>query len=221
MNHRCEHLRNRAMEHGEGSEEYMAWAFHCRHCSDCQSELFILETLREDAEGEKVHLPREKVAQLAMMAKARYGKRRKHRAGRMIWGFVWKVSALTAMIALLLRVVPLEQERNSFESSGQTFGVFSKTLQKVSPIVAKKAMQSSFDGRGQDRAGMGGMMVLGPGEASYTNSIAAANDVSPIMDLTEVLPAQAFDKRILETGKKIERQREELNELIDHDLTGY
>ena len=60
------------MEHGEGSEEYKAWVRHCRHCSDCQSELFILETLREDAEGERVHLPREKVAQLAMMARSRW-----------------------------------------------------------------------------------------------------------------------------------------------------
>ena len=89
------------MEHGEGSEEYAAWVRHCRHCSDCRSELFILETLREDAEDEKVHLPREKVAQLAMMARARYGKRRKNRVLRTVWGFVWKTAALAAIVSML------------------------------------------------------------------------------------------------------------------------
>lgn len=226
MNHRCEHLRTRAMEHGEGSEEYAAWVFHCRHCSDCQSELFILETLREDAEGEKVHLPREKVAQLAMMAQARYGKRRKHRAGRMIWGLVWKVSALAAMITLLLRVVPLEWGKNTLENSGNAMGALMKSMPKSAPpktvpAVASKAVKTAFDGMRWDVSDMGGMMVLSPGEVSYERQMITANDEAAAMDLTELLPGQAFDKRIFETSKKIERQREELNELIDHDLTGY
>ena len=99
------------MEHGEGSEEYTAWVLHCRHCSECRSELFILETLREDAEDEKVHLPREKVAQLAMMARARYGKRRNYRVLRMVWGFMWKTAALAAMVILLLNILPLRNGR--------------------------------------------------------------------------------------------------------------
>ena len=109
MNRKCDQLRTRAMEHGEGSEEYAAWVLHCRHCSECRSELFILETLREDAEDEKVHLPREKVAQLAMMARARYGKRRKNRVLRTVWGFVWKTAALAAMVVVLLQILPLER----------------------------------------------------------------------------------------------------------------
>ena len=64
-------------------------------------------------------------------------------------------------------------------------------------------------------------MVLSPGEVSYERQMITANDEVAAMDLTELLPGQAFDKRIFETSKKIERQREELNELIDHDLTGY
>ena len=227
MNHRCEHLRTRAMEHGEGSEEYAAWVFHCRHCSDCQSELFILETLREDAEGEKVHLPREKVAQLAMMAQARYGKRHKHRAGKVIWGAIWKVSALAVMIALLLRVVPLEWGRGTLGNSGQAMGAWDKATpksasSKTAPSIAARMVTTVFDGKAWDDASdMGGMMVLSPGEASYERHLAVSYDEDRAVDLTELLPGQAFDKRIFETGRRIEHQREELNELIDHDLTGY
>ena len=209
MNHRCEHLRNRAMARGEGTEEYAAWVFHCRHCPDCQSELFILETLREDAEGEKVHLPREKVAQLAMMAKARYGKRRKYRVLKAIWGVVWKVSTLAAMIAFLLRIVPLEAGRRTLESPRPAMDT---------PVARVAA--SEFDKALSAGADASAVMALSPGEATYERRMVAACGDDP-MDFASLLPEQAFDKRILETGKKIQRQREELNELIDHDLTGY
>ena len=41
------------------------------------------------------------------------------------------------------------------------------------------------------------------------------------MDMPVLLTSQAFDNRIREAALRIARQREELNELIDHDLTGY
>lgn len=214
MNHKCDQLRTRAMSHGEGSEEYSAWVRHCRHCSDCQSELFILEMLREDAEGEKVHLPREKVAQLAMMAKARYGKRRNNRALRMVWGFVWKTASLAAMIVLLLKVLPLEQRHQMLESPQQQ-NLYSHQNDKQLARVT----ESEFQGLSLDADGSG-FMPLSPGEVAYERRMEAAG-TEDFMDLTNLLPGQAFDNRIHEAGLRIERQREELNDLIDHDLTGY
>ena len=41
------------------------------------------------------------------------------------------------------------------------------------------------------------------------------------MDMPVLLPSQAFDNRIRKASLRIARQREELNDLIDHDLTGY
>ena len=201
------------MEHGEGSEEYAAWVRHCRHCSDCRSELFILETLREDAEDEKVHLPREKVAQLAMMARARYGKRRKNRVLRTVWGFVWKTAALAAMVVVLLQILPLERHQQVLESPRMS----------MHPYVKRAPLARSAESDAQAFAAnpdMNGFMPLSPGEASYEHRMEAAEGGS-FMDMPVLLPSQAFDNRIREAALRIARQREELNDLIDHDLTGY
>jgi hypothetical protein len=202
------------MEHGEGSEEYAAWVRHCRHCSDCRSELFILETLREDAEDEKVHLPREKVAQLAMMARARYGKRRKNRVLRTVWGFVWKTAALAAMVVVLLQILPLERHHQQ---------VLESPRMSMHPYVKRATLDRPAESDAQAfaaNADMNGFMPLSPGEASYEHRMEAAEGGS-FMDMPVLLPSQAFDNRIRKASLRIARQREELNDLIDHDLTGY
>ena len=202
------------MEHGEGSEEYAAWVLHCRHCSECRSELFILETLREDAEDEKVHLPREKVAQLAMMARARYGKRRKNRVLRTVWGFVWKTAALAAMVVVLLQILPLERHHQQ---------VLESPRMSMHPYVKRAPLARSAESDAQAfsaNADMNGFMPLSPGEASYEHRMEAAEGGS-FMDMPVLLPSQAFDNRIRKASLRIARQREELNDLIDHDLTGY
>ena len=202
------------MEHGEGSEEYAAWVRHCRHCSDCRSELFILETLREDAEDEKVHLPREKVAQLAMMARARYGKRRKNRVLRTVWGFVWKTAALAAMVVVLLQILPLERHHQQ---------VLESPRMSMHPYVKRATLDRPAESDAQAfaaNADINGFMPLSPGEASYEHRMEVAEGGS-FMDMSVLLPSQAFDNRIRKASLRIARQREELNDLIDHDLTGY
>ena len=214
MNRKCDQLRTRAMEHGESSEEYAAWVRHCRHCSDCRSELFILETLREDAEDEKVHLPREKVAQLAMMARARYGKRRKNRVLRTVWGFVWKTAALAAMVVVLLQILPLERHHQQ---------VLESPRMSMHPYVKRATLDRPAESDAQAfeaNADINGFMPLSPGEASYEHRMEVAEGGS-FMDMPVLLPSQAFDNRIRKASLRIARQREELNDLIDHDLTGY
>ena len=213
MNRKCEQLRTRAMEHGEGSEEYMAWVRHCRHCSDCRSELFILETLREDAEGERVRLPREKVAQMAMMARARYGKRRNYRVLRMVWGFVWKTAALAAMVILLLNILPFERHHHMVESPRMAVHPYGSRTQ------AARAAQADFQTLSAN-TDMNGFMALSPGEATYESRVEAAEG-GEFRDMAVLLPSQAFDNRIREVRRRIKQQREELNDLIDYDLTGY
>jgi hypothetical protein len=202
------------MEHGEGSEEYAAWVRHCRHCSACRSELFILETLREAAEDETVQLPREKVAQLAMMARARYGKRRKNRVLRTVWGFVWKTAALAAMVVVLLQILPLERHHQQ---------VLESPRMSMHPYVKRATLDRPAESDAQTfaaNADMNGFMPLSPGEASYEHRMEAAEGGS-FMDMPVLLPSQAFDNRIRKASIRIARQREELNDLIDHDLTGY
>ena len=214
MNRKCDQLRTRAMEHGEGREEYAAWVRHCRHCSDCRSELFILETLREDAEDEKVHLPREKVAQLAMMARARYGKRRKNHVLRTVWGFVWKTAALAAMVVVLLQILPLERHHQQ---------VLESPRMSMHPYVKRATLDRPAESDAQAfeaNADINGFMPLSPGEASYEHRMEVAEGGS-FMDMPVLLPSQAFDNRIRKASLRIARQREELNDLIDHDLTGY
>ncbi|MBR5025082.1 MAG: hypothetical protein IKX48_08440 [Victivallales bacterium] len=201
------------MEHGEGSEEYTAWVLHCRHCSECRSELFILETLREDAEDEKVHLPREKVAQLAMMARARYGKRRNYRVLRMVWGFMWKTAALAAMVILLLNILPFERHHHMVESPRMAIHPYGSRTQ-----MARRA-ETNFQALSAN-SDMNGLMSLSPGEASYEHRLELIEG-GEFMDMTALLPSQAFDNRIREAGLRIARQRDVLNDLIDHDLTGY
>ena len=213
MNRKCDQLRTRAMEHGEGSEEYTAWVLHCRHCSECRSELFILETLREDAEDEKVHLPREKVAQLAMMARARYGKRRNYRVLRMVWGFMWKTAALAVMVILLLNILPFERHHHMVESPRMAIHPYGSRTQKARTSETDfQALSANSD--------MNGLMSLSPGEASYEHRLELIEG-GEFMDMTALLPSQAFDNRIREAGLRIARQRDVLNDLIDHDLTGY
>jgi len=213
MNRKCEQLRTRAMEHGEGSEEYAAWVHHCRHCSDCRSELFILETLREDAEGARVRLPREKVAQMAMMARARYGKRRNYRVLRMVWGFVWKTAALAAMVILLLNILPFERHHHMVESPRMAAHPYGSRTQ------AARAAQADFQTLSAN-TDMNGFMALSPGEATYESRVEAAEG-DEFRDMAVLLPSQAFDNRIREIRRRIKQQREELNDLIDYDLTGY
>ena len=69
-------------------------------------------------------------------------------------------------------------------------------------------------------ADMNGFMALSPGEASY-ESRAEAVEASEFRDLTLLLPSQAFDNRIRDVSLRIKRQREDLDDLIDFDLTGY
>ena len=212
MNRKCDQLRTRAMEHGEGSEEYKAWVRHCRHCSDCQSELFILETLREDAEGERVHLPREKVAQMAMMARSRYGKRR--RVLRMVWGFVWKTAALAAMVVLLLNILPFERHHQLvMESPRLAAHPYGRRTQMA------RTAETDYQALSVN-ADMSGFMPMSPGEASYEHRMEAAEG-GMFMDMTMLLPCHAFDQRIREARLRIAHQREELNDLIDHDIRGY
>ena len=172
-----------------------------------------METLREDAEDEKVHLPREKVAQLAMMARARYGKRRKHRVLRTVWGFVWKTAALAAMVVVLLQVLPLERHQQVLESPRMSMHPYVKSSQ-LARSAESNAQAFSVN------PDTNGFMPLSPGEASYEHRMEAAEGGS-FMDMPVLLPSQAFDNRIREAALRIARQREELNELIDHDLTGY
>jgi hypothetical protein len=84
---------------------------------------------------------------------------------------------------------------------------------------AARAAQADFQTLSAN-TDMNGFMALSPGEATYESRVEAAEG-DEFRDMAVLLPSQAFDNRIREIRRRIKQQREELNDLIDYDLTGY
>lgn len=200
------------MSHGEDSEDYSAWVRHCRRCPDCRSELFILEALREDAEGKRVHLPRESVAKLSAIAQARYGGRRRRRPLRLLWGFTWKVSALAAMVVFLLHVVPMDFGHDPVAPVAPR--------ESASPSLAR-VVESEFTGLGAMESEV---VALSPGEYSYQHRMAASHGTEMDLGMSEwmdILPGQSFERQIRDSRRRVSVQRQRMEDLIDCDLRGY
>lgn len=97
MRHDCDHLRRRALEHGEGTPEYDVWVRHSRHCAECSSELYIQGMLQSsDVRGTGSHLSSEDVSRLVQLADERYrgGRRRHARLLRGVFGIGWRVACV-------------------------------------------------------------------------------------------------------------------------------
>ena len=84
---------------------------------------------------------------------------------------------------------------------------------------AARAAQADFQTLSAN-SDMNAFMTLSPGEASY-ESRAEAAEGGEFRDMAVLLPSSAFDNRIREVRLRVKQQREELNDLIDYDLTGY
>ena len=115
---------------------------------------------------------------------------------------------------MLLQILPLERHHQQ---------VLESPRMSMHPYVKRATLDRPAESDAQAfaaNADMNGFMPLSPGEASYEHRMEAAEGGS-FMDMPVLLPSQAFDNRIRKASLRIARQREELNDLIDHDLTGY
>lgn len=109
MSHNCDHIRQRALKHGEGSLEYDLWIRHSRHCPECRNELYIQELLKGDArEACAAHLSRNDMSRLLQLADEQYrgGRRRKRRyfMQTLYWG--GRVAVFGALLFLLYGLLP-------------------------------------------------------------------------------------------------------------------
>lgn len=64
MGTKCKQLRRIAIEHGMNSPEAREWRLHSKHCEKCRMEIFILDSLKNQAEEQSAHLGRNEVEQL-------------------------------------------------------------------------------------------------------------------------------------------------------------
>jgi len=60
----CDHIRQRALEHGKGNPEYDVWVHHSRKCSECRDLLAIQQLLEAEGEAAVAHLPQESVKKI-------------------------------------------------------------------------------------------------------------------------------------------------------------
>ena len=112
MSHNCDHIRQRALKHGEGSLEYDLWIRHSRHCPECRNELYIQELLKGDARDAcAAHLSRGDMTRLLQLADEQYrgGRRRKRRyfMQTLYWG--GRVALFGALLFLLYGLLPQEE----------------------------------------------------------------------------------------------------------------
>lgn len=61
MSSRCEQLREAALDKGLDSRAGLLWRVHARSCTDCRTELEILQALQRQAVTERCHLGRDDV----------------------------------------------------------------------------------------------------------------------------------------------------------------
>ena len=64
MRSRCKEIREQALDRGFNGVEALSWRIHSRSCPDCRTELYLLETLQQQAADRRYHLGRNEVAEL-------------------------------------------------------------------------------------------------------------------------------------------------------------
>ena len=113
MSHNCDHIRQRALKHGEGSLEYDLWIRHSRHCPECRNELYILELLKGNARDTRAaHLSRSDMSRLLQLADEQYrgGRRSKLRFFMQMLSWGGRVALFGALLFLLYGLLPQEED---------------------------------------------------------------------------------------------------------------
>ena len=113
MSHDCDHIRQRALKHGEGSVEYDLWIRHSRHCPECRNELYIQELLKGDGrEKGGAHLSRGDMSRLLQLADERYrgGRRQKSRFFLRVLYWGGRVAVFVALLFILYGLIPQKDD---------------------------------------------------------------------------------------------------------------
>ena len=62
MRNRCQKLRDEALAHGLDKKAGEIWKIHSRTCTECRTELFILESLEQQERDDRQHLASGEIA---------------------------------------------------------------------------------------------------------------------------------------------------------------
>lgn len=208
MSHKkCDILREKAMQAGRNSAEAAAWRRHARQCRDCATEIDLLEILQEQADTERLHLPRQSSAMLVAMVRQQYQQRPRPSVWSRIWPYFWKPAVLAALVMALVQVIP-PQWSDDPERQAVSRKTEANLDQAAPPAFAVYSEGCYF-------------LPLNHGSQELEKAVLAATSPAEAVCLPEVLPGRGVDRAIRELRRNIEEQSRQLEELIDRDLSVY
>ncbi len=85
MSRRCDKLRESALNDGMASPAARLWRSHARSCSDCRTELFVLDTLQRQALEQRQHIGRRETAMLLQTAQHQFESKHYSRKALFAW----------------------------------------------------------------------------------------------------------------------------------------
>ncbi len=193
MRSRCDRLREEALTHGSDSPSSRVWRIHARSCPKCRTEIFVLETLEDQALSERRHLGRKEVAELLAEARRQHGARPGRRfAGGLAWSlrFACLVAICTGAAYLLYMGPgaghPREQDLTAAlslpDANGGNYSV---------PLLSPAA---------EHEAAIREILSSQSGEPAGRPNI------------------RSLDQRVRRLRRAVERRREALLELLERDL---
>jgi hypothetical protein len=200
MSQSCDKLREEAMRQGEGSAAEYAWIRHSRTCKNCQTELFVLETLRRQAANDRMHLPRKQIDMLMQTARQQYQPRKRPSFLSVAWGVTWKLAILAACAFVLIEFIP-----QKWASASE--------LQKI--YIAHQSLPEPTE------AGNYFLPVHPVGSRELEQAVICANTPQEACAMPELLPGQSVDRAIRELRSQVDLRRTAVLEQIDHDLTRF
>ncbi len=188
-----------AMRDGQGSQADLRWRVHARQCPECQATLRLMDLLDQPPAAVAPEPP------LRLVAAARRRFSQEHRRverislyQRLLW-----IGGIAAAVALVFTfLMPMEWLR--------TQGLHTLSRASGDSVVSEEAFDPAM--------GSGFLPLPGETEEETTGHMLTPAEAAAMPD---VLPGMGMDRAIRGARQEIHRQMDELNELIDHDLTSY
>ena len=211
----CEKLRYRALRDGSGSNADMSWRSHAKSCPECQASLRILELLNGHDDNGAFKLPPDQADKLVEKARERYGVKKPQTFMARFLGY----SGKAAVASLLLFAVSQLSSRFSIMGwmldrsvNAVADTVLSVAAPEANASVTEVAMQESF--------------VTPAAMAIFHSAAPAVNEPAPVQIaqtdfMLEISPFDSLDNAIGAVSQKIDRQIEDIGNLIDTDFTAY
>lgn len=211
MSRKCDVLREKAMREGEGSAAEAAWKRHSRECPDCETEIFVLETLKHQAENERMHLPRKDMAMLLGVVRQQYRQPREKRSGFFCtaWQLSWKAAAMALLVFSLLQIIPGEWATDvARDEVSASSSAADELLNDQGALLASAESGNYF-------------VPLSSGVSELELAVLSASSPKDAASLPEVLPGQSIDRAIRQARQAVAKQRGSFMAQIERDMRAF